>query len=215
MIGALIPRFPHKQKGSHGQAKATDGPPVRCSATQAQPDYSLVVGDKVRNIAMIHGLTGKHEKFCQLVAADSTYTDAYLEAFQKQPGYDRKLAAEAGSRLMGETTVQLRVQELRRPVIRKFRRRLEYGLQKALEQCDVAWDLAYEQGDPKTLLKAVDMQARLAKLLTEQIDVTHRNGLLDDTSTEVLLEMKREIEVRQAKQKVLRKIKAENVETVS
>jgi hypothetical protein len=45
---------------------------------------------------MIHSLTGKREKFCQLVAADATYTDAYLEAFQKPPGYDRKLAAEAG-----------------------------------------------------------------------------------------------------------------------
>ena len=98
---------------------------------------------------MIHSLTGKREKFCQLVAADATYTDAYLEAFQKPPGYDRKLAAEAGSRLMASTDMVLRVQELRRPVLRKFRRKLEYGLQKALEQCDVAWDLAYAQGDAR------------------------------------------------------------------
>ena len=44
---------------------------------------------------MIHSLTGKREKFCQLAATDETYTAAYLEAFQKPPGYDRKLAAEA------------------------------------------------------------------------------------------------------------------------
>lgn len=163
---------------------------------------------------MIDSLTGKREKFCQLVAADSTYTDAYLEAFQKPAGYDRKLAAEAGSRLMADTDIILRVQELRCPVIRKFRRKLEYGLQKALEQCDVAWDLAYEQGDPKTLLKAVEMQAKLAKLLTEQIDVNHR-GLLDDTSTEVLLEMKREIEVRREKQKKLQEIRVVNPRTDS
>jgi len=164
---------------------------------------------------MIHSLTGKREKFCQLVAADATYTDAYLEAFQKPPGYDRKLAAEAGSRLMANTDVVLRVQELRRPVLRKFKRKLEYGLQKALEQCDVAWDLAYAQGDAKTLLKAVEMQARLSKLLSEQIDVNHRHGLLDDASTEVLLAMKREFEARREKQKKLAKIRVVNSETDS
>ena len=164
---------------------------------------------------MIHTLTGKREKLCQLVAAGATYTDAYLEAYQKPAGYDRKVAAEEGSGLMANTDIVLRVQELRRPVLRKFRRKLEYGLQKALEQCDVAWDLAYAQGDAKTLLKAVEMQAKLAKLLTEQIDVNHRYGLLDDTSTEVLLAMKREFEVRQEKRKRLQEIRVVNSETVS
>lgn len=164
---------------------------------------------------MPHSLTGKREKFCQLVAADATYTDAYLEAFQKAPEYDRKLAAEAGSRLMANTDMVLRVQELRRPVLWKFRRKLEYGLQKAFEQCDMAWDLAYAQGDAKTLLKAVEMQAKLAKLLTEPIDVNHRYGLLDDASTEVLLAMKREFEVRQEKRKRLQEIRVMNSEIVS
>ncbi len=57
-------------------------------------------------------LTGKWEKFCQLVAAGSTYTDAYLESYQKYSGYDRKMAAEEGSRLMANTDMVLRVQEL-------------------------------------------------------------------------------------------------------
>lgn len=164
---------------------------------------------------MIHSLTGKREKFCQLVAADATYTDAYLEAFQKPAGYDRKGAAEEGSRLMANTDIVLRVQELRRPVLRKFRRKLEYGMQRALEQCDVAWVLAYAQGDAKTLLKAVEMQAKLAKLLTEQIDINHGHGLLDDTSTEVLLAMKREFEVRREKQKKLEAIQVVNPRTDS
>lgn len=151
-------------------------------------------------------LTGKREKFCQLVAADATYTDAYLEAFQKPPGYDRKLAAESGSRLMGETTVKLRVQELRRPVLRKLRRKIEYGLQKALDQCEIAFDLAFEEGDAKSLLKAVEMQAKLSKLLSEDVNITHRHGLLDDASTEVLLEMRKDAEVRRAKQKKLAEI---------
>lgn len=56
------------------------------------------------------------------------------------------------------------------------------------------------------------MQAKLAKLLTEQIDVNHR-GLKDDTSTEVLLEMKKEIELRREKQKKLVEIRVVNSET--
>ena len=155
-------------------------------------------------------LTGKREKFCQLVAADLIYTDAYLEAYQKPPGYNRKLAAEAGSRLMADTDIVLRVQELRRPDIRKFRRKLEYSLNKALEQCQVAYDLAYEKGDVGGILKAVEMQAKLAKLLSDEINATHRHGLLDDADTELLLAMRKEIEVRREKQKKLTEIRVVN-----
>jgi len=148
---------------------------------------------------MSHPLTAKREKFCQLVAAGETYTDAYLEAYQKPAGYDRKVAAEEGSRLMAITDMVLRVQELRRPVIRKVQKKFEYTLQQAYEQCNEAWKLARTQGDAKSMLKAIELQGRFAKLLNVRVDVTHMHGLLDDTSTEVLLEMKREIENRRAK----------------
>ena len=162
---------------------------------------------------MIQSLTGKRETFCQLVAAGSTYTDAYLEAYQKPADYERKGAAEEGSRLMAMTDMRLRVQELRRPVIRKLRRRIEYGLQKAFGQCEIAWDLAYEQGDPRGMLKAIEMQAKLAKLLSE--DVTNRHGLLDDASTETLLAIRKEVEVRREKQKKLAVIQVVNPRTDS
>jgi hypothetical protein len=168
---------------------------------------------KGKELPMIH-LTAKSEKFCQLVAAGVSQTDAYIEGYQKPAGYDRKVAPEEGSCLMASTDMVLRMQELRRPVLRKLRRKIEYGMQRALEQCDVAWDLAYAQGDAKTLLKAVEMQAKLAKLLTEQIDANHRSGLLDDTSTEVLLAMKREFEDRREKRNKLQGIRAVNPETI-
>lgn len=149
---------------------------------------------------MIHSLTAKREKFCQLVAAGMSQTDAYLEAYQKSPGYDRKGAGEEGSRLMAVTEMVLRVQELRRPVIRKVRKKFEYTLNKALEQCQIAWDLAFAQANPQALLKAIELQRKFLKLLSEQVDVTHRHGLLDDASTETLLEMKKAFEDRGAKQ---------------
>jgi phage terminase small subunit len=143
---------------------------------------------------MTHPLTAKRERFCQLVAAGETYTDAYLEAYQKPAGYDRKLAAEEGSRLMAITDVQLRVQELRRPVIRKLQKKFEYTLQKALEQCDEMYQLAYEQANPMAMGKAIALQSKLVKILSDQVE--HRHGLLDDASTETLLAMKAEIENR-------------------
>lgn len=95
------------------------------------------------------------------------------------------------------------MQELRRPVIRKLRRRIEYGLQKAFQQCQVAYDLAFMNGDAGGILKAVELQARLAKILCDEFNVNNRHGLLDDASTKVLLAMRREIEVKQAKMKRL------------
>jgi len=49
------------------------------------------------------------------------------------------------------------------------------------------------------MLKTVELRRKFVKLLTERVDITHRHDLLDDTSTEVLLEMKRQIEDRRAK----------------
>jgi hypothetical protein len=146
---------------------------------------------------MIHPLTAKREKFCQLVAAGATYTDAYLEAYQKPAGHDRKLAAEEGSRLMAITDVVLRVQELRRPVIRKMQRKFEYTLQRALEQCNEMYEIAYAKGNPGAMGKAIELQSKLVKILGEQVE--HRHSLLSDVATATLLEMKRQIEGRQTR----------------
>ena len=65
------------------------------------------------------------------------------------------------------------------------------------------------------MLKAIEMQAKLSKLLSEDVNITHRHGLLDDASTEVLLEMKKEIEVRREKQKKFLEFRVVNSETDS
>ena len=141
---------------------------------------------------MSHPLTAKRETFCQLVAAGSTYTEAYLKAYQKPVGYDRKGAAVEGSRLMAITDLALRVQELRRPVIRKVRRNFQYNLQNALEDSEDAYNIAYSKGNANTMLAAIELRAKLCMFLTEQTE--HRHGILDDASTQTLLEMRRWIE---------------------
>ena len=67
----------------------------------------------------------------------------------------------------------------------------------------------------QTLLKAVEMQARLAKLLSDEFNVNHRHELLDDADTEVLLSMRKEIEIRRAKQKKLVAIQVVNSKSIS
>lgn len=165
-----------------------------------------------------YNMTAARERFCRLMAEGRLYAyQCYAEAFEHpcETEDERKACRDQSTFLNHDTRIVLRIQELKAPVVRKIRRKLNYDLQKALEQCEVAHDLAFEQGDPKTILKAIEMQSRLNKLLSEDINVTHRYGLLDDADTEVLLAMRKEIEVRKSKQKQMRQIEATKVETVS
>lgn len=160
----------------------------------------------------------QREEFCRLLAfGHVTQLEAYCTAFAKTIGecLTKESAEQSACRMANDTDVILRIQELRKPLVRKLRRKFEYTLQKALEQCETAWALAYATGDAKSMLGAIKMQADLSKLLSQQIDVNHRYGLLDDADTETLLEMRRQIEVSQGKQKKLRQISATKVETVS
>ena len=154
-----------------------------------------------------HALTKKRDRFCQLRAFGASSEEAYREAYGGLASDGSPLTKQdctrRGSQLGLETEVVLRIQELKRPILRKFRRKFEYTLQKALEQCEQAWDLAYAQGDPKAMLKAIELQGKFAKLLTETVDVNHRHGLLDDASTAALLEMRRMAEAKNGAPKVI------------
>ena len=147
-------------------------------------------------------LTGHREQFARLMAQSTPVVEAYCLAYEQTMTPENAQSIERqAKKLAGQTAVVLRIAELQKPVLRKIHRKIEYGLQQAFEQCQVAYDLAFEQGNVKGILAAIEMQAKLAKLLSEEINVTHRHGLLDETATEVLLAMKKEIEVRHAKGK--------------
>lgn len=151
----------------------------------------------------IHPLTAKRERFCQLIALGEAALDAYIEAYKKGGSYDKKAAAHSASTLLGDTDVVLRIEELKRPIMRKLQRKMEYNLNKALEQCEEMYQLARAQGDTRGLGKAIELQGKFTKLLADQVDVTHRYGILDDASTAVLLEMRKEIELRKSKRKLI------------
>lgn len=160
-------------------------------------------------------LPAARERFCQIVAfGHLPKYKAYAEAFEialLDPAVEHpdliteqtKALSSDASALMANTTIRLRVAELRRPVVRKLQKKFEYDLQKALSQANIAWETAFEDGDTGNMLKSIELQSKLAKLLSEEINVTHKFGAVDDASTEVLLAIRDEVEKRKTRQKRL------------
>ncbi len=166
------------------------------------PDGKIATAAYMTNSA--YQLTGNREQFAQLCAQGKAPIDAYCQSHHVELTPDTAEDIKgAVSRLKNNTTVVLRIQELQRPVLRKVARKIEYNQEKALEQCQIAWDLAYANGDVKGLLAASKLQAELCKLLVQEVTVNHKHGALDEVATAVLIEMQRTIEVRQAKARAL------------
>ena len=143
------------------------------------------------------------EQFCRLVATGEMDTiEAYCQAYGKEFNNETgaRIAA-AASALMSRTDVILRIQQLRTPVLPDVAKKYTYNLNKAMEECQTAWDLAFAQGHLSSMIKIIELRSRLNKMLSEQIDVTHKHGFLDDTATTVLLEMKKQLEETKARKK--------------
>jgi hypothetical protein len=87
-----------------------------------------------------YALAGKRERFARLMAKGQHGLAAYCEAFDMAclDEASTKSASACVADLLHDTSVVLRIQELKRPVLRVLKRKLEYNLQKALEQCQVA-----------------------------------------------------------------------------
>lgn len=150
-------------------------------------------------------LSWKHEQFALKVAFGIVPNEAYAEVYGLDSTNPLQLhtLTTMSSKLMQDTTVRLRIRELHQPVIRKLQRKLEYNLQQAFEQCQTAYDLAMADGNVTALLRAIELQAKLGKLLSEEVNVTHRYGALDSADTDTLLEMRKMVEERRAKRKLL------------
>ena len=143
------------------------------------------------------------ENFCRMVASgDHEPLDAYCHCYEKEANPETlpRLVATVTS-MMGRSDVILRIQQLRTPVIPKIAQKYEYNLQKAMDECQTAWDLAFATGNVKAMIAIIELRAKLNKMLSEQIDVTHKHGFLDDAATAVLIQMKKQLEDMRATRK--------------
>mgnify|MGYP007082006239 CR=1 FL=1 len=220
--------FVDASPSAHPREPAKPLPPVlaeRAEALIAKPTHPLFLAKKdVEKIAeAIAGpdrqtqfpLPANREKFCQIVAFSGVRKN---EAYALSHGIEifdpkiesaelcreqMKCLSDDASALMANTTVRLRIAELRKPVVRKLQKKFEYDLQKALAQANISWELAYDNGDVPGMLAAVTLQSKLSRLMVEEVSVTHRYGLLDNTTTETLLAIRAEVEKRKDRQKRL------------
>ncbi len=151
----------------------------------------------------------QREQFCRLMAqGDLDEIEAYCQAFGKALTEDKhsklnRIIHSASARLMKDPNIILRVQQLKEPVAKKNRKKLEYTLQRAFEQCEDAYNIARATLDPKTMVKCIELQGQFAKLIHQTIDVNHRFGVLDEADTAVLLEMKKQLEHKMRKERKL------------
>lgn len=174
-----------------------------------------------------HNYPAMREQFCRLMAqGDLDEIEAYCQAFGKEliltgtGAVDKtnklnRIIHNASARLMRDPNIILRVQQLKEPVAKKHRKKLEYTLQRAFEQCDEAYAIARATLDPKTMVKCIELQGQFAKLIHQTIDVNHRFGVLDEADTAVLLEMKKQLEHKMRKERKLLNAPAVEAEIVS
>ena len=105
------------------------------------------------------GLTGKQEKFAQLVASGKGLTEAYLLA-----GYKGDKGNENTHRLAVACSqnikVASRIAELKAKTAEKF----EYTREMAFQELIEAQKMAAELGQPSTVITAIDRKIKLAGL---------------------------------------------------
>lgn len=71
---------------------------------------------------------------------------------------------------------------------------IQYRLEQAMSEAGEAFTVAKTAGNGGAMVAAVQLRAKLNGLLIERKEI--RTGPLDDASTEMLLEMRRQLEQR-------------------
>lgn len=126
------------------------------------------------------------ERFCQLIVEGKPVTDAYAGSHDTL-AMTRQGIGIAGGRLARHPEIVRRIAQLRKPVLEQMRRKFEYTLEQAMEECDQAHLLAEAQRAPEKILKAVELKSKLMRLLVNLSET--RSSPLDGVSTEELVEL--------------------------
>ncbi len=144
-------------------------------------------------------LTPKQEAFCQAIVAGNSQSAAYRLAYnaaKMKPATVHKRSGE----LMADGAMTGRITELREPVIEKLR----YDLSAAMAEASEALGMARSKESASAMVAAVALRAKLCGLLVEKSEMHH--GVLEYASTEVLLLMRKQAELRIAHRKALEEL---------
>jgi hypothetical protein len=144
-----------------------------------------------------------YERFAELVFGGSSLQDAYRETHDCA-AMSRDTIRQRANYLGRHPEIVRRVSQLRQPILNKARRKFEYTLDQAIEECDQAHLLAELQQSPEKMLKAVELKAKLMKMLVA-VSETRASPLEGLSSEELvgLLAFAKEMKLREAKTVVL------------
>jgi phage terminase small subunit len=108
-------------------------------------------------------LTAKQEAFCQAIVSGMSQADAYRKAYDAGK-MKADTIQQAASRLMADSKVSARVQELRAPVVAE----LQYDLKAAMLEAEDALKVAKSREQAGAMVAAVQLRAKLNGLLIEK-----------------------------------------------
>lgn len=123
---------------------------------------------------MAQSLTEQQEAFTHGLFKGLNQTEAYIEAYPKAAKWNRTTVNANASRLAKHSKVVARLDQLRAPVARK----LQYGVEEAMEEALQAFTLAASTEQPGAMVAAATLRAKLHGLLIErkEISVTKFDG---------------------------------------
>lgn len=117
-------------------------------------------------------LTPKQEKFALAVASGKTQSDAYREAFNVRPTTKDTSVNVNASKLMADTNIAQRVEELRKPIADKAMITLESHIERLKELAE----LAIEQGQIAAAIKAEELCGKASGVYVEKRQITGSDG---------------------------------------
>lgn len=116
-------------------------------------------------------LTPKRESFAQAVASGMSQADAYRAAFDASRMKPETIQS-AASRLMADSKVSARVEEIRAPIVQKAQITLESHLER-LKQLS---EKAEQEGQFSAAISAEVSRGKASGLYTEKIDHSSSDG---------------------------------------
>lgn len=117
-------------------------------------------------------LTPKQEKFALAVASGKTQSDAYREAFNVRPTTKPETVNQAASRLMADSNISARVEELRKPIANKAMITLESHIARLKELAE----LAIKEGQIAAAIKAEELCGKASGVYVEKRQITGVDG---------------------------------------
>jgi len=117
-------------------------------------------------------LTPKQEKFALAVASGKTQSDAYREAFNVRPTTKDTSVNVNASKLMADTNIAQRVEELRKPIAAKAMITLESHIERLKELAE----LAIKEGQIAAAIKAEELCGKASGVYVEKRQITGSDG---------------------------------------